>query len=116
MLTEKEEPTLATRTILSAYNKQVRQLPVDLQARECGLIELGRLHARNFDAGHNPSGSGVQRVLDKLRALAKAQAREADKQCEVNKQAEQPAAVTSELDALRVRRSNRTPTRPSAAS
>jgi len=56
--------------VLVAYNRQVRQLPVALQRRECALIEIGRLHARNFDAGHFPSGSGVQRVLTELRTLA----------------------------------------------
>jgi hypothetical protein len=34
------------------------------------LIKIGRQHARNFDAGHAPSGSGVQRVLTELRKLA----------------------------------------------
>jgi len=56
--------------VLVAYNRQVRQLPVALQRRECGLIEIGRKHARNFDAGHAPSGGGVQRVLTELRRLA----------------------------------------------
>ena len=46
------------------------QLPETLQRRECGLIEIGRQHARNFDAGHAPSGGGVQRVLTELRTLA----------------------------------------------
>lgn len=45
-------------------------LPVALQRRECGLIEIGRKHARDFDAGHAPSGGGVQRVLTELRTLA----------------------------------------------
>jgi len=56
--------------VLVAYNRQVRQLPVALQRRECALIEIGRQHARNFDAGHFPSGGGVQRVLTELRTLA----------------------------------------------
>jgi hypothetical protein len=56
--------------VLVAYNRQVRQLPVVLQRRECGLIEIGCRHARNFDAGRAPSGSGVQRVLTELRTLA----------------------------------------------
>ena len=56
--------------MLVAYNRQVRQLPVALQRRECGLIEIGRQHARNFDAGHFPSGGGMQRVLTELRRLA----------------------------------------------
>jgi hypothetical protein len=33
-------------------------------------VEIGRQHARNFDAGHAPSGGGVQRVLTELRTLA----------------------------------------------
>jgi hypothetical protein len=61
---------VARRQVLVAYNRQVRQLPGDLQRRECGLIAIGRQHARNFDAGHAPSGSGVQRVLTELRTLA----------------------------------------------
>ncbi|MGH4008289.1 MAG: hypothetical protein ACRDTH_09095 [Pseudonocardiaceae bacterium] len=61
---------MARRRVLVAYNRQVRQLPEDLQRRECGLIAIGRQHARNFDAGHFPSGGGVQRVLTELRALA----------------------------------------------
>ena len=61
---------MARRQALVAYNRQVRQLPGDLQRRECGLIEIGRQHARNFDAGHFPSGGGVQRVLTELRTLA----------------------------------------------
>jgi hypothetical protein len=48
----------------------VRQLSEALQRCECGLIEIGRQHARNFDAGHAPSGGGVQRVLTELRTLA----------------------------------------------
>jgi hypothetical protein len=48
----------------------VRQLPGDLQQRECPLVEIGRQHARNFDAGHALSGGGVQRVLTELRTLA----------------------------------------------
>jgi hypothetical protein len=56
--------------MLVAYNRQVRQLPGALQHRECGLIEIGRPHARNFDAGHFPSGGGMQRVLTELRRLA----------------------------------------------
>ena len=61
---------VARRRVLVAYNRQVRQLPVAFQHRECGLIEIGRQHARNFDAGHFPSGGGVQRVLTELRTLA----------------------------------------------
>ena len=61
---------VARRRVLVAYNRQVRQLPVALQRRECGLIEIGRRHARNFDAGHAHSDGGVQRVLTELRTLA----------------------------------------------
>jgi hypothetical protein len=61
---------VAHRRVLVPYNRQVRQLPVALQRRECGLIASGRQHARNFDAGHAPSGNGVQRVLTELRTLA----------------------------------------------
>jgi len=83
-------------TALMAYNKQVRQLPQDLQARECGLIEVGRIHARNFDDGHSPSGGGVQRVLAELRRLAVRQAKAAP--------ASPVTPVRSELDDLRARR------------
>jgi hypothetical protein len=71
---------VARRQVLFAYNQQVRQLPEDLQHRECGLIEVGRQHARNFDAGHIPSGTACHRVLtelDKLAERAAAQAAEA---------------------------------------
>lgn len=68
--TEKVVVLVARRQTLVAYNRQVRQLPGDLQRCECGLIEIGRRHARNFDAGHAPSGGGVQRVLTELRKLA----------------------------------------------
>jgi hypothetical protein len=61
---------VARRQALVAYNRQVRQLPGDLQERECGLIEIGRQYARNFDTGHKPSGGGAQRVLTELRMLA----------------------------------------------
>jgi hypothetical protein len=61
----------ARRQVLVTYNRQLRQLPEDLQHRECALVEIGRQHARNFDAGHFPSGGGVQRVLTELRKLAK---------------------------------------------
>jgi hypothetical protein len=61
---------VARRQALVAYNRQVRQLPVALQQRECGLIAIGRQHARNFDAGHSPSGGAAQRVLTELRTLA----------------------------------------------
>ncbi|MGH3549434.1 MAG: hypothetical protein ACRDQU_15275 [Pseudonocardiaceae bacterium] len=84
------------RSALVAFNKQVRQLPAELQAQECGLIEIGRQHARDFDAGHSPSGGGVQRVLRELRALAKQLAPVAA--------AERRVEARSELDALRERR------------
>lgn len=61
---------VARRRVLVAFNRQVSQLPVALQRRECGLVEIGRQHARNFDAGHFPSGGGMQRVLTELRRLA----------------------------------------------
>jgi hypothetical protein len=62
--------TVGSRTALAAFNRQVRQLPEDLQRRECGLIAIGRQHARDFDCGHSPSGGRVQRVLTELRKLA----------------------------------------------
>ncbi|MGH3795959.1 MAG: hypothetical protein ACRDSP_13840 [Pseudonocardiaceae bacterium] len=83
------------RSALVAFNKQVRQLPAELQAQECGLVEIGRQHARDFDAGHSPSGGGVQRVLRELRTLANRVAPGAA--------AQQPEA-RSELDVLRERR------------
>lgn len=84
------------RAALVAFNKQVRQLPEDLQARECGLIEVGRMHARDFDDGHSASGGGVQRVLAELRRLAHREAKAA---------AQRPVEpVRSELDDLRARR------------
>jgi hypothetical protein len=89
-----------------AYNKQIRQLSADIQTRECGLIELGRMHARNFDAGHNPSGGGVQRVLAELRRLAQREEKAAAKQAAVQAPVEQP--VRSQLDELRARRATTT--------
>jgi hypothetical protein len=62
---------VARRQTLCAYNRQVRQLPEELQHRECGLIEIGRQHARDFDAGHFASGTACHRVLTELRKLAK---------------------------------------------
>jgi hypothetical protein len=50
---------VASRRVLGSYNPRIRLLPVDLVERECGLVEIGRQHARNFDAGHAPSGSGM---------------------------------------------------------
>jgi hypothetical protein len=65
-----------------------------LQRRECGLIEIGRQHARNFDAGHFPSGGGMQRVLTELRRLAEHMASPA---------ATTATPVRSELDDIRAR-------------
>jgi hypothetical protein len=87
--------SVARRQVLVAYNRQVRLLPEDLQHRECGLIEIGRKHARDFDAGHAPSGGGVQRVLTELRKLAAKQT------------ATRATPVRSELDNLRSRRAAR---------
>jgi hypothetical protein len=83
---------VARRQVLVAFNRQVRQLPGDLQQRECGLIEIGRKHARDFDAGHAPSGGGVQRVLTELRKLA-----------ERVESVRPPKVVVSELDDIRAR-------------
>lgn len=89
-----------------AYNKQIRQLPADIVVRECGLIELGRMHARNFDAGHSPSGGGVQRVLSELRRLKIQEDRATAKAL-----ADQPTELAkSDLDDLRARRAHRTAT------
>lgn len=86
-----------------AFNKQIRQLSPEIQQRECGLIEIGRMHARNFDAGYNPGGGGVERVLAQLRRLAQREERDT-----VKANATQPAEpVTSDLDVLRARRANR---------
>jgi hypothetical protein len=89
---------VARRQVLVAFNRQVRQLPGDLQRRECGLVEIGRQHARNFDAGHAPSGSGVQRVLTELRKLSGRMASRAT---------ETATPVRSKLDDLRARRAER---------
>lgn len=91
---------VARRQVLVAYNRQVRLLPEDLQRRECGLIEIGRKHARDFDAGHAPSGGGVQRVLTELRKLAERMASPA---------AEAATPVRSELDNIRARRAAGSP-------
>jgi hypothetical protein len=87
--------SVARRQVLVAYNRQVRLLPEDLQHRECGLIEIGRKHARDFDAGHAPSGGRVQRVLTELRKLTAEQT------------ATTATPVSSELDNLRARRAAR---------
>jgi hypothetical protein len=84
--------------VLVAYNAQIRLLPVDLVEQECGLVEIGRQHARNFDAGHAPSGSGAQRVLTELRKLA---ARTASRTTETD------TPVRSKLDDIRARRAER---------
>jgi hypothetical protein len=89
---------VARRQSLCAYNRQVRQLPEDLQRRECGLIQIGRMYARNFDAGHSPSGGGVQRVLTELRKLAERM---------VSPAPETATPVRSELDNIRARRAGR---------
>jgi hypothetical protein len=86
---------VARRQVVTAYNRQVRQLPEDLQHRECALIEIGRKHARDFDAGHAPSGSGARRVLTELRRLAVEQA------------ATTTTSVSGELDNIRARRAGR---------
>jgi resolvase-like protein len=86
---------VARRQVLVAYNRQVRQLPGDLQRCECGLIEIGRTHARDFDAGHAPSGSGVRRVLTELRKLAEHMASPA---------AEAATPMRSELDDIVISR------------
>jgi hypothetical protein len=87
--------SVARRQALVAFNRQVRQLPEDLQRRECALIEIGRKHARDFDAGHPPSGGGAQRVLTELRKLAERMASEAAKTA---------TPVRSALDDIRARR------------
>jgi hypothetical protein len=89
---------VARRLTLCAYNRQVRQLPEDLQRRECALVEIGRKYARDFDAGHSPSGGGVQRVLTELRKLAERM---------VSPAAEAATPVRSELDDIRARRAAR---------
>ncbi len=86
---------VARRQVVTACNRQVRQLPEDLQHRECALIEIGRKHARDFDAGHAPSGGGVQRVLTELRKLARHM---------VSPAATTATPVLSVLDDLRARR------------
>jgi hypothetical protein len=84
--------------VLVAYNAQVRLLPNELVEQKCGLVEIGRQHARNFDAGHAPSGSGAQRVLTELRKLAERMASRAT---------ESATPMRSELDNIRVRRAAR---------
>ncbi|MGH3709460.1 MAG: hypothetical protein ACRDRQ_15455 [Pseudonocardiaceae bacterium] len=79
----------------TAYNKQVRQLPGDLQRRECALVEIGRQHARDFDAGYSASGGAAQRVLTELRKLAERAA---------SQSATTATLVRSKLGDLRARR------------
>jgi hypothetical protein len=86
----------AYTTVLDAYEDQVRQLPAELQLAECGLIEIGRRHAQDFDKGHEPSGGGVQRVLTELRKL--------HREWSSLLPAEQPR---SELDIVRHKRNQR---------
>lgn len=61
-------------------------------------MEIGHQHARNFDAGHFPSGGAAQRVLTELRTLAKHMA---------SSTAEAATPVRSELDDIRARRDAR---------
>ena len=89
---------MTRRQVVTAYNRQVRQLPEDLQHRECALIEIGRRHARDFDAGHAPSGGAAQRVLTELRKLAERAASSA---------VEAATPVRSALDDIRARRAAR---------
>ena len=90
---------MARREVLVAYNAQVRQLPGDLQHRECGLIQIGRQHARNFDAGHIPSGTACHRVLTELRKLAAKHVLAGDSQT--------ATPVKSALDRIRERHASR---------
>lgn len=83
-------------TVLEAYEDQIRQLPLELQLQECGVIQVGRRHAQDFDAGHEPSGAGVQRVLIDLRKLRSAWSEQ--------KPPDQPV---SDLDAVRAKRNHR---------
>jgi hypothetical protein len=70
------------------------RLPEELQHRECALIEIGRRHARDFDAGHSPSGGAAQWVLIELRKLAERMASPA---------VEAATPVHNELDNIRAR-------------
>jgi hypothetical protein len=87
------------RAALVAFNRQVRQLPEGLQSRECGLIAVGRQHARDFDCGHSPSGGRVQRVLSELRKLAERAASPVTSTA--------TKAPASQLDVIRARRAVR---------
>jgi hypothetical protein len=72
------EEALVVRNVQVNYNNQVKQLPFgaplavrkDFQLRFCGLIEIGRHHARNADAGHSPSATATHRVLADLERRA----------------------------------------------
>jgi pyruvate-formate lyase len=63
------------------------------------LIEIGRKHARNFDAGHHPSGNSAARVLAELRKLAAKRASAGDSKT--------ATLVKSELDRIREHRASR---------
>lgn len=88
----------ARDSTLTAYNKQARQLPEDIQQREYALVETGRQHARNSDAGYSANGGAAQRVLTELRKLAERAAPQA---------ATTATPVRSKLDDLRARRATR---------
>jgi hypothetical protein len=61
-------------------------------------VEIGRQHARNFDAGHFPSGGAARRVLTELRKLAERMASPA---------ATMATPVRNVLDDLRARQAAR---------
>ena len=86
------------RRVQVAYNNHIKSLPQELQEREAALIEVGRQHARNFDAGHFPSGNAVQRVLAELRRMTVRFGRE---------QIKPAPAQKSDLDKLRDKRAQR---------
>lgn len=62
------------------------------------MIEIGRKHARDFDAGHFASGTACHRVLAELRKLAERMASQA---------ATAATSVRSVLDDLRARCADR---------
>lgn len=89
------------RNVTAAFERQVSQLPADVQVNEAGLIELGRESARRFDDGVDAAGSRVQRVLTELRRVA-------DRWERLTLPAAQPVeAERSQLDELRARRQQR---------
>lgn len=92
-----EEPAVPSPT-LTAFLRQVRQFPKELQKQECGLIAIGRRHAEDFDAGHAPSGSALQRVLDQLRKLAAQSA---------TRDGRAGGTSGNELEAIRAKRAHR---------